>query len=87
MGHSVIHDQSVRRRKAIGLRFLQDYVVFDFWFIFIRIKKGEGQGKEKCHTKSMMSKEDNERLKRDTQDVPLRQNTEEKIRERGLKVV
>jgi hypothetical protein len=32
-------------------------------FIFIRIKKGEDQGKEKCHTKSMMSKETNERLK------------------------
>ena len=56
-------------------------------FIFSRIKKGEGQGKEKCHAKSMMSKETNERLKRDTQHVPLRQNTEEKIREKGLKVV
>ncbi len=56
-------------------------------FIFIRIKKGEDQGKEKCHDKSMMSKEANERLKRDTQDVPLRQNEEEKIREKGLKVV
>jgi hypothetical protein len=33
-------------------------------FIFSRIKKGEGQGKEKCHAKSMMSKEGNERLKR-----------------------
>ena len=56
-------------------------------FIFSRIKKDEGQGKEKCHAKSMMSKEANERLKRDTQHVPLRQNTEEKIREKGLKVV
>ena len=56
-------------------------------FIFSRIKKGEGQGKEKCHAKSMMSKETNERLKRDTQHVPLRQNAEEKIREKGLKVV
>ena len=28
----------------------------------------------------MMSKEDNERLKRDTQHVPLRQNTEDKVR-------
>jgi hypothetical protein len=28
------------------------------WFVFSRIKKGEGQGKEKCHAnKSMMSKE------------------------------
>ena len=39
------------------------------WFIFSRIKKGEGQGKEKCHAKSMMSNEDNERLKRDTHHV------------------
>ncbi len=36
-----------------------------------RIKKGEGQGKEKCHAKSMMSNEANERLKRDTQHLPL----------------
>jgi hypothetical protein len=34
---------------------------------FQQNKKGEGQGKEKCHAKSMMSKETNERLKRDTQ--------------------
>ena len=54
---------------------------------FVRIKKDEDQGKEKCHTKSMMSNEANERLKRDTQHVPLRQNTEEKIREKGIKVV
>jgi hypothetical protein len=40
-------------------------------FIFIRIKKDEGQRKEKCHAKSMMSNEDNERIKRDTQYVPL----------------
>ena len=39
------------------------------WFIFIRIKKGEGQGKENCHAKSVMSKETNGRLKRDTQHV------------------
>jgi hypothetical protein len=30
-------------------------------FISSRIKKGEGQGKEKCHAKSMMSNEANER--------------------------
>ena len=41
-------------------------------FISIRIKKGEDKGKEKCHTKSMMSMEDNERIKRDTHHVPLR---------------
>ena len=57
------------------------------WFIFSKIKKGEGQGKEKCHAKSMMSKEANERLKRDTQYVTLRQNVEEKIGEKGIKVV
>ncbi len=56
-------------------------------FIFNRIKKGEGQGKEKCHSKSMMSKEANERLKRDTHHVPLRQDTEEKVRRMGLKAV
>ena len=65
-------------------------------FIFSRIKKDERQGKEKCHAKSMMSNEANERLKRDeylflvgtqTQDVPLRENTEEKVRGKGLKVV
>ena len=56
-------------------------------FIFTRIKKDEGQGKEKCHAKSMMSKEANERLKTDTQHVPLRQNVEEKVREKGLKAV
>ena len=61
--------------------------VFQDQFIFSRIKKGEGQGKEKCHAKSMMSKETNERLKRDTQHVPLRQNTEEKVRGMGLKAV
>jgi hypothetical protein len=45
---------------------------FSRQFICSRIKKGEGQGKEKCHAKSMMSKEANERLKRDTQHVPPR---------------
>ncbi len=34
-------------------------------------KKDEDQGKEKCHTTSMMSNEDNERLKRDTQQARL----------------
>ena len=56
-------------------------------FIFNRIKKGEGQRKEKCHAKSMMSNEANERLKRDTQHVPLRQTAEEKVRGKGLKAV
>ncbi len=56
-------------------------------FNFNKIKKGEDQGKEKCHTKSMMSKETNERVKRDTQHLPLRQNTEEKVRGMGLKAV
>ena len=57
------------------------------WFIFSRITKDEDQGKEKRHVKSMVSKETNERLKRDTQHVPFRQKAEEKIREKGLKVV
>ena len=34
---------------------------------FHRIKKGESQGKEKCHAKSMMSNEAHDRLKIDTQ--------------------
>jgi hypothetical protein len=53
--------------------------------LFFFLKKGEGQGKEKCHAKSMMSNEANERLKRDTQHVPLRQNAEEKVQGKGLK--
>ncbi len=57
------------------------------WFIFSRIKKDEVQGKEKCHSKSMMSNETNERLKIDTQHVPLSQNSEEKVRGTGIKVV
>ncbi len=61
--------------------------LFVFQFISSRIKKDEDQGKEKCHAKSMMSKEANERLKRDTQHVSLRQNTEEKVREKGLNTV
>jgi hypothetical protein len=35
----------------------------------------------------MMSKEANERLKRDIQYVPVRQNVEEKVQEMGLKTV
>ena len=33
MGHSTIHDQSARRREpgSLRLRFLHDYVVFDFY--------------------------------------------------------
>ena len=46
---------------------------------FSRIKKVEDQGKEKCHTKSMMSNEPNESLKRDTEHVPLRQTVDEKV--------
>ena len=32
-------------------------------FISSRIKKDEDQGKERCHTKSMMGNWDNERIK------------------------
>ncbi len=39
------------------------------------------QEKEKCHAKSMMSNEANERLKIYTQHVSLRQNTEENVRD------
>ena len=46
--------------QPIGVNFFKGILG---WFIFSRIKKGEGQGKEKCHAKSMMSKEANERLK------------------------
>ena len=35
----------------------------------------------------MMSNDVNERIKRDTQDVPLRQSAEEKVRGTGLKAV
>ncbi len=35
----------------------------------------------------MMSNEANERLKRDTHHVPLRQNVEDKVRGKGLKAV
>ncbi len=35
----------------------------------------------------MMSNEDNVRAKRDTQDVSLRQNVEEKVRGKGLQAV
>ena len=35
----------------------------------------------------MMSNEVNERLKRDTQDVPFRENAEEKVQGMGLKAV
>ena len=56
-------------------------------FIFTRIKKGEGQGKKRCHAKSVMSNEANERLRIYTQHVPLRQNTEEKVQGKELKTV
>ena len=58
-----------------------------FCLFFSRKKKDEDQGKEKCHDKSMMSNDVNERIKRDTQDVPLRQSAEEKVRGTGLKAV
>ena len=56
-------------------------------FISTRIKKGEDQGKEKCHAKSMMSNETNESIKRDTQHVSLSQNVEEKVRDKWIKTV
>ncbi len=40
-----------------------DYVDSGTEEIFNRIKQDEGQGKERCHAKPMMSNEANERLK------------------------
>ena len=73
--------QEQQTNKYVFMHFIQ------FQFISSRIKIGEGQGKEKCHAKSEISKEANERLKRDTHHVPLRQNEEEKVRGMGLKAV
>ncbi len=67
---------------SISMTFSKEEVYFQ------ENKKTEGQGKEKCHVKSMMSHEANERLKkRETQHVPLRKNAEEKVRGMGLKAV
>ena len=55
--------------------------------MFSRIKKGQDQGKEKCHGKSMVSNEVNENVKIYTQHVPLRQNTEEEVRGKELETV
>ena len=63
-------------------QFYQRLVVY-----FQQNKKRRRSRKGKCHAKSMMSNEVNERLKRDTQHVPLRQNTEEKVRGKELKTV
>jgi hypothetical protein len=41
---------------------------------FQQNKKGEGQGKERCHAKSMMSNEARKRLKRYTQRVSWKQH-------------
>ena len=61
------------RSKGIEIRISDVFAIikptapFEVVFIFSRIKKDEDQGKEKCHDKSMLSNETNERLKRDTQ--------------------
>jgi hypothetical protein len=57
------------------------------YFISSRIKQDQDQGKEKCHTKSMMSNETNERIKIYTQSVPLRPNVEDKVRGKDLETV
>jgi hypothetical protein len=54
---------------------------------FHQNKKRRRSKKRKCHSKSMMSNETNEKLKRDTQDVSLRKNSKEKVRGKGVKVV
>ncbi len=61
--------------------------VLFFDFIFNRIKNGEGQGKKRCHSKTMMFNETNERLRIYTQHVPLRQNMEEKVQGKEIKSV
>ena len=72
---SNINEWGGGRSLVLSLGLLQDNIVRKvlcclFLFLFItwefisrRIKKGEGQGKEKCHAKPMMSNESNERLK------------------------
>ena len=47
----------------------------------------EDLGKEKCHSKPMMSNGSNERIKIYTQHVPLRQNGEEEVRGKELEAV
>ena len=56
-------------------------------FISNRIKKGEGQGKEKCHAKNYDEQLSQWKAKIYTQHVPLRQNAEEKVRGKELKAV
>ena len=41
---------------------MEQFIIMTQVTIFIRIKKGEDQGKEKCHVKSMMSNEPHEKL-------------------------
>ena len=52
---------------------------------FHQNKKRRSPREERCHSKSMMSTQANERLKIYTQDVPFRKNVEEKVqgKERG----
>ena len=40
MGHGIIHDQSARRRETVSLRlrFLHDYVVFDFYVDMAKVQ-------------------------------------------------
>jgi hypothetical protein len=58
-----------------------------FSILFSAEQKTKDQGKEKCHTKSMMSNGSNERIKIYTPYVPLRQNTEEEVRGKEIKTV
>jgi hypothetical protein len=62
------------------LSFLWNRVVY-----FQENKKDEGQGKEKCHTKSMMSNGVNERIKIYTQDVHLDRTQRKKYEGRSQK--
>ena len=57
-----------------------DRHIFISKFISIRIKKDEVQGNEKCHAKIYDDQLNQWKTKIYTQHVPLRQNTEEKVR-------
>ena len=50
-------------------------------------KKRRRPREDRCHTETMMSTKANDSLKINTHHVPLRQNTEEKIRGKELEVV
>ena len=64
-GFILVYYESIKRELSKRLicecRCDKTACLYQVKFISRRIKKDEGQGKEKCHAKSMMSKEVNER--------------------------